>query len=548
MTTPSSPRFSSLTRVTLFSAALSLSLTACAPGLDGTEDCTGGKCDGFSDVLDKLQGRADPIATYLKTLDISLAGQVKLDYEQVLKGVAGVMGCSEDSVAVFTVSDDLITGSAFPRLISVACSDDASKASDFFIAASFQNEETGDVDVRDVEMFAWDATARQYMFYAFQPVDDQRVQLDVGPKRCEGCHLTPADTSPTGMRMTPIMNELNRPWTHWNAEPGFPSHEFSVPAGMDEKPHYKALAVAHRAPASRFEEIVKFGGHAKVAAARIRDRRNAPNLDEIMGMLRPVFCNEQINYVSEDHDSGSLFGSSLVDPGLRNMYMQIRPDNWAWDWINNDSIRLGAPGGDGPVIQIPIRGNADIAMETSLVTTKVLTPHQVLRVRALDWQHPVFSDFRCDLWRDANDRFKSSPPDFGTASRASQVMSDIFEQIMSVNGKPLAGSAPETLIMMPDAKVGGDALRAAAEAGTLESGRCSTVGYCPGDVDTLGSELELHMQSLLSSDTRAALRSARQERICHILDDVAQQSGDDRFPEGSKRFPNMPSLPSVDCP
>ena len=96
--------------------------------------------------------------------------------------------------------------------------------------------------------------------------------------------------------------------------------------------------------------------------------------------------------------------------------MQIRPNDWAWDWLNDEVVRLGSPVGD-TVVQIPVRGNADVAMETSLVTTKVLTPYQILRARALDSDHPVFSEFRCNLWKDAYANFKASPPDFGDATR-----------------------------------------------------------------------------------------------------------------------------------
>lgn len=541
-------------RSTLYAAAFATlalasftlaSLAGCGSNVGSNGDCESGKCD---DKAPTLAERNDPVATYLKTLEISDEGLMVSSYQDILFGVADVMGCSTDSIAVFTVSDTLIDAQPFPRLVSVACKDDDSKASDFFIAASFQDVDTGDVDVLDVEMFAWDKVAREYMFYAFTPDEDEMVRLEVGPKRCEGCHLTPADTSTVGMRMTPIMNELNRPWTHWNAEPGFPSHQFVVPDNMDEQPNYFGLALARQAPAQRLEEIIRFGGHSKVASARIRDRRNAPNIDEIMGMLRPVFCNEQVNYVSEDHDSGILFNSALVDPGIRSMYVQIRPNDWAWDWLNDEVVRIGSPEGDTTVVQIPVRGNSDVAMETSLVTTKVLTPYQVLRARALDSSHPVFSEFRCNLWRDAYADFKVSPPSYGDATRSMHVMSEIFERIMTVDGNPIAGSNPETIIMMPNADTTSvTRLRNAASEGALEDGSCESDGFCAGDVDALGARLEQSVQATLSSQTRDTLRAIRNERICHLLDNVPGVEGDERFPDGSIRFPNVPSLPGLDC-
>jgi hypothetical protein len=386
------------------------------------------------------------------------------------------------------------------------------------------------------------------MFYAFHPVTDDKVELEVGPSRCEGCHLTPADTSPTGMRMTPIMNEINKPWTHWNAQPGFPSHLFEVPEGLEEKPNYKELAIGHQVSAQRFEEIIKFGGHQKVSSARVRDRRNPPNIDEIMAMFRPVFCAEQVNYASEDHDSGAIFNSVLVDPGIRNMYIGIRPDNWPWDWVNDQVVRIGAPGGDEPVSLIPIRGNADITMEQQLVSTRVLTPQQILRVRALDWKNPAFSDFRCNMWKDAYQRFRDTPPDFGDATRNLHVMPQIFDDILQIDGQALDAGGADTLFIMPEATPSAvEAFKAALADGSATSGNCESDGYCPGDVDSLGEMVEQYVQDTVNGPVRDTLRQLRAGRICHVLEEVETPPDDDRFPQGSNRFPNRPALPDVSC-
>ena len=42
-------------------------------------------------------------------------------------------------------------------------------------------------------------------------------------RRCTQCHLNSRSLDDDGMPMLPIMNELSRPWPHWNAEPDFPS-------------------------------------------------------------------------------------------------------------------------------------------------------------------------------------------------------------------------------------------------------------------------------------------------------------------------------------
>ena len=127
--------------------------------------------------------------------------------------------------------------------------------------------------------------------------------------------------------------------------------------------------------------------------------------------------------------AGVLFSAAVVDPGLRNMYKAIRPDNWSWGWVNGDTMRLSPPTGDSALTQIPVRGAADIMTEQQLVALRALTPHQVLRVRALDWQKPVFSDFRCGLWTGAVERFRTDPHLAWSISEPT--LEDVFIDLMS---------------------------------------------------------------------------------------------------------------------
>jgi hypothetical protein len=532
----------------LCALGLALVSTGCAVESGGGTSCGSDKCDGDSDFHSQLDGREDWIAAFLRDANVEKDGVLEADYHTVLAGVAGKMGCDASSVATFALADDLIDGAPFPRLISVACSTDDVKASEFFIAASFKDEATGDVDIRDVEMFSWDATNRKYRFYAFKPSerDPSRVDVEVEPKRCQGCHLTPSDEVPLGMPMTPIMNEINRPWTHWNAEPGFPSFDYDLPEGMETKPNFAKL-LAQKGPASRFEQIIRNGGHLKVAQARLRERRNPASLAEVMNMLRPVFCSEQINYTSEDFDSGVLFSSAVVDPGIRNMYMAIRPDDWAWGWVNGDTMRLDPPATGQGLAQIPVRGNADIITEQQLVALRALTPQQVLRVRALDWRKPVFSEFRCGLWRNAQTRFETDAPSIAGLSNNAAAMPVVFEAIMRLGDQALDPGAADRMIVLDDA---GEAQVAALEQaladGTLASASCDTAGFCTADLDQLGEMIDQHLQSFESgSDPRTPLAAERQRRICHILEKV--DPGDDRFEEQPIRFENRPALP-IDCP
>ncbi len=523
-------------------------------------------CDAQGTFAQRLESKADPIAVFLKAQKLSSDGKGVLDFGTVLFGIAKQQGCGDASVSTFIVSDDLVsgggsdTGEPFPRLVSVACSNDNAKASDFFIA-TVGEAQGGEIDVTDVEMFAWDATARQYNFYAFRPSGAKpgEVGVEIDPARCRQCHLTPSDTAADGMRMTPIFNELNQPWTHWNAEPGFPSHGYDLPERVKKAKTFVELAEGHKGAASRFEEIIRFGGHEKVVAARIRDRREPGTVSSALDMLRPLFCSEQINYATEDFASGVVPSAALVDPGIRNMYRAIRPDNWAWGFVNDERtgvgiVRLPAPAGaEQPVEQIPVRGNADVMFEQRLVATGVLTPFQVLRVRALDWQTPVFSDFRCGLWKSGKERLTKTPPKVPDGAKLSDLLPVVFEEIMSLDGKPLKPSGAEELIAMPLATPGDvSALRTAVGSGKIADGTCSAGGgFCVSDSLKLGNAIDGYVNSILDAgNARQQVTALRDARICRVLQKVTPV--DKRFVQSDgtpARFMNRPSLPiPSSCP
>ncbi|HLU65405.1 MAG TPA: hypothetical protein VKZ63_03990 [Kofleriaceae bacterium] len=530
-------------------AGLAAAVAGCTTAGPGGS-CGGGKCDSAGDFQSELDGRGDPIAEFLRGAEVDRDGVMEADYRTFLLGVAEVMGCTSESVMTFSLSDNLFMAEPFPRLISVACSDDDARASDFFIAASFRDDATGDVDLRDVEMFAWDQAARTYRFYAFQPAesDPSKVAVEVEPKRCQQCHLTPSDLVPLGMPMTPIMNELDRPWTHWNAEPGFPSFQYDLPDGMESMPNFAEVMGRHRGAASRLEEIIRRGGHPKVAQARLRTRRDPADLDQVMHLLRPLFCSEQVNYVSEDFHSGVLFSSAVVDPGLRNMFRAIRPSDWPWGWVNGDTMRIAAPTGE-TVTQIPVRGNADVTTEQQMVAVRALTPYQVLRVRALDWKRPVFSELRCGLWTGAVERFRTDPPSLAGLERNSDAMPVVFEAIMRLGGQPLDPGQPELFIAAGDGgPEAASALEQALADGTIDSATCGEdgSGFCVVDVEQFGEMVHRHLRSFEeAADPRPALIEERDRRICEILAPV--EPVDDRFEEPPIRFENRPALP-IECP
>jgi len=505
-------------------------LAGCAPQGEGTTDNCFGKCDHLGDgFLGSIEGRTDPIANWLRQSGIDDNGFVEAEYGDVLFGIAKDSGCGVQSSKTFVVSDDLVTGGeAFPRLVSTVCSDDATKASEFFISAAFEDfRNPGEMDRKSIEMFAWDATARKYRFYETFPTQGGKIRVDANPTRCMQCHLTTADIAPTAMRMTPIMNELTRPWTHWNADPGFPSFDFQVPDRAKAADSWADLVAPWLGQASELEVIIR-AGHDRVAGARVRERRNPVDIEQAMGLLRPLFCPEQINYVSEDFDSGILFNTALVDPGTRLMYLQIRPDNWPWSWVNDQTIRLSAPSGD-VLVQIPVRGNSDIAVENLLVATKVLTPQQVLRIRALDWKRPVFSEFRCGLWKEALVNFEFETPDLSGTTRISHAIPILFEAILTLGPRAITSGQEDTFIALQLAEaeqVG--ALFQRLGAGDVGQASCATDGFCVVDVDQFGALINTYVKGIESApNARELILVERDRRICALMEQV--KAVDDRF-------------------
>jgi hypothetical protein len=260
-----------------------------------------------------------------------------------------------------------------------------------------------------------------------------------------------------------------------------------------------------------------------------------------------VFCTEQVNYVSEDFESGVLFSSVVIDPGLRNAFKAIRPDNWPWGWVNGDTMRIGSPPG-AVLTQIPVRGNADVTTEQQMISLRALTPQQILRVRALDWKNPVFSDLRCGLWTDAVERFRTDAPSLAGLERNSDALPVVFEAIMTLGGHPLDAGQEDRYIAFGDASAGTAGLEQALADGSLASASCGSdgSGFCVVDIEQLGALVHQHVQGIESSaDPRAPLAAARQERVCKILEPVTPP--DDRFESEPIRFEARAALP-IACP
>lgn len=527
-------------------AALLASSISCSSDT-GTANCEGEKCDVLVDFGSRLEGREDPIANYLRTLDVGDDSRVKADYGSFAAGIAAIQGCDDESWKSFVISDAIVEGENFPRVVSSVCTTTSpTKASEFFIAASFKDPNEEDIDVQRLEMFAWDSRSRTYRFYETIPVDEDTIEIKLDPDRCTECHLTPSGLSDGGMRMTPIMNELTQPWSHWNSEipifsdrgTPFPSHDFVVPQEVRTGDDFTKYAVNRVAAAQELEAIIR-AGHDRVAGARSRDKRVVTeDWNVAMNLMRPMFCEEQVNYTTEDFGAGTLRVGALIPGGIQEAFRAERPDNWPWGWYNDPLVRLPTAASVGPLAMLPLRGNADIATEGRLLTPKltaVFTPSQVLQVRALDWKTPVFSEFRCNLWKDALQRFEANPPRIAISKKTNETMRELYKQVMMIDDVPIDSGDPVTFIALAVADEASiAAMKDAIKNDTLPASCSTDAEACRADMNSFGGLLDTYIQSIVGGDAdavRTKLRTERDERLCHI----------------QKFVPAAPGLPSFTC-
>ncbi|MBT8492773.1 MAG: hypothetical protein KJO07_06905, partial [Deltaproteobacteria bacterium] len=275
-----------------------------------------------------------------------------------------------------------------------------------------------------------------------------------------------------------------------------------------------------------------------------------PTVDNVMGMLRPLFCTEQLNYASEQGSGGSIFATVAIDPGFRDIYRRLAATDSPWDWFHNDNIRV--PDDGSPAVhQVPIRGWADVTFQNSLVSGRVVSAEQALRARALDWTNPAYSSFRCNLWNEAYERYQSSPPDFGGATRVLNAAGPVFEDIMRL-GEHQLGFGDEFLSLVDASPEALSRLETAISEGTIESASCETDGFCLVDLQSFGDLLQTHFATIDNVEgARAELTSMRDRRICHLSAEVATEQL--RFMEAIEsgevitRFMNAPALPAIDC-
>ena len=515
----------------IVSCALAFALSACSGGDEpaanaqpGEETCTG-KCDSVegSAFFASLEGRDEPVADFL-ALNAGADGTLEGDYQTILDGVAEQYGCDPETIKTFVIL--LSNRNHFPRNIVTICSDSPSRASRFFLSTQSDEGELGDIDGRNVKIAAWDSDADKYNLYEIKPeYEGGPMVVSVEPDKCVTCHATPSTLAVPGEVFAPIMNELTNPWTLWSAEPDFRSHRFDefLADGVKDAPVYSSMTEGDKlGSASQLETIMR-SAFDRVAKGRIDLRREPASLTSSLRMLQPLFCDESVNYASENHSTNQVQSNILVDSSISSMLLELGGYTWEEDFIYEDRFRFADLSAGGEYIEVmPVRGDLSVSMDKRLVSRRVLDAESVLRLRALDWHKPVFSEFRCGLFQAAAARMKSSPPDLSEYETNADYVPGLFEEIMTLDGQtPLLPSEPGRLLVVPDASA--PEVREALAAGAF--------GEFERGYDLFALDVEAYLESFKGEDGRQLLEAERNRRGC----------------AARATFPSAPQMPNLSC-
>lgn len=383
---------------------LGIALVVAAAGCtdSAADPCELDRCEGAetrAELLAQLDGFADPIATHLRA-SVSSAGTLAGDYRGIMNGVGELLGCAADDAASFVVlSNDDYT----PKLILSNCADNATAASQFFVALGGVDGHGG-TDATSIHMAAWDADAGLYRRYSTRAADGGGLSVNVEPRFCLGCHGGPEKLT----TWSPLMNEMTSPWSGWNAEPGFRSQLFDdyLDPTIAASPVYRDVTDSARLRSAADLEPIIRAGIDRVTNARGKRRDSAASVDEALELLRPVFCDESVNFVSEVHGDGEIRTAAFIDPALPRLFAEAGVSG-SWSWLTDATSFMSA--GEPNLTLVPVRGESTVQAELNLVTRGVLTARQVLAVRAVDWRNPVDSAVRCELYRAGSERAKARP-------------------------------------------------------------------------------------------------------------------------------------------
>lgn len=505
----------------------SLFVFSCSPtGVadDPTETCTSGKCDGVgeSEFKKELNTYNDPIAKFL-VKSANDDGTIEGDYSTFLDGIGEEMGCGKETEKTFTIL--MSNKDNFPRNMVTRCSDDPLRASEFALSTQSDNGDLSDIDPYDFKMVAWDKSKRRYNLYEAKKVESgEELTVALQPDACVSCHTQSTRKGAPPIAWTPVMNELTNPWTLWNAEPDFRSHRFDdlLNPNVADGEIYKAMTEEALLGAASDFELITRRAIDRVVSARLRIRREDADVGKALDLLYPLFCDESANYASENHESGEVSTAIVIDDALRYLYLQIRAENWPYDWLNDGRLRLRSVENELPPMNVmPVRGESTLQVEVGLVSRGTLEAEAVIALRALDYKRPVFSEFRCNLYEtNANRLRKTFKLDAEKHRRVSDLLPEFFAEIMQMED---SDGVLQSLIPENSDVYATPFIDASTDIESIYEGQ--------KNIEDFAAELEVYFDVVSASTDRQELESERIRRGC-----IAREL-----------FLNAPQIPDITC-
>lgn len=521
-----------VTRLALALVALATVCAGCAGdtpyGPDPGDDCTGDRCASTgsrAEILAAMDGFADPVATYLRGA-VTESGTLPGDYNDVLSGIGEILGCDASTEKSFVVLQNL---AFIPKIIFTRCSQSAQLGSRFFMAVP-DIDEAGDMNPKLVHLIGWDENAGIYRRYIARADEGGQMRVNVSPEFCLGCHGGPYKLG----TWVPLMNEMVEPWSEWNAQPGFGSQlfdEFLAPETRDG-PVYRAMTAPGRLDSAADLEPLVRAAMSRVAGARAREREHAADVHRALDLIRPLYCDEHVSFVSELHRTGELPQDAVIDGGLPRLFAMLGYRG-TWPWVRGDALRLVPPApGAETLTLVPVRGQLPIEKALALVARGALSPAQAVRVRALDYAHPVGSGFRCQLYADGRARIEAGAIDDEVAAlpadaTIASVLPVIYDEIMVLDRDGV-----RTPLSPPD---GADILAIADSTdpdtvAALAAGQISGFG---ASFEELGDDLQARVDATAEAGFRDGFFAVRRDRACRVMD----------------RYPTAPLYPApMACP
>ena len=148
----------------------------------------------------------------------------------------------------------------------------------------------------------------------------------------------------------------------------------------------------------------------------------------------------------------------------------------------------------------------------------------------------MFSDFRCNLWKDARARLRKNPPEITSDMRNSHLLPILYAEIMKLDGEVslVVGDDAKVetpLVLLADAKADEAAIKTAIADGELDLASCQAAsGFCKGNLNEFGQLIDERVRGL-EAGGRAEIARLAANRFCVVRDD----------------FPNRPALPKGSC-